>query len=569
VFGLLRIEDWSLAQIEGTSERMRALVEAGMALASEITLDALLQRLVEISAELTAARYAALGVTNHAGTALDRFITTGIGEELRKTIGDLPRGRGILGLLIHEQQALRLHDLSEHPASVGFPPGHPPMRSFLGVPVQLRGVAFGNLYLCEKAGGGDFSEEDEELVSLLAAQAAIAIENTRLYESATHWLRQVETLNEVGNAMLEEVDLPRLLALVALRLRELVGARLVVIALPSETGQLRIEATDGGGGESLVGRSRDLEHTKVGRVFARRRSERVDSLVDDPEVDRESLLQIVEATGIMPRTALYAPLIKRDRSVGLIAVYDRDGQDPRFRDSDQRLAETFADRAAVAVDLSQRVARDTLRRIVQGQETERARMARELHDQTGQALTSILLGLRAIEDADADEIHGRVAGLRDLVTEALQDVRRLAVDLRPTTLDDFGVVTAIERLCGDVAAKSWILVAFHATREVDRMPREVESCLYRVVQEALTNVIKHAGAEHVSVLLAPGDRDLRLIVEDDGAGFDPAGVPSERLGLVGMRERVALVGGSLMVESAPGAGTTLRVTVPLGTGSTE
>ncbi|MDX6495446.1 MAG: hypothetical protein QOE17_1432 [Gaiellales bacterium] len=540
-----------------------------MALASELTLDALLQRLVEISAELTAARYAALGVTNAAGTALDRFITTGIDEELRRTIGDLPRGRGILGLLIHDQQALRLHDLAEHPASVGFPPGHPPMRSFLGVPVQLRGVAFGNLYLCEKQGGGDFSEEDVELVSLLAAQAAIAIENTRLYETATHWLRQVETLNEVGNAMLEEVDLPSLLALVARRLRELVGARLVVIALPNETGQLRIEATDGDGGESLIGHSRDLEHTKVGRVFARRRSERVDSLADDPEVDRESVLQIVAATGIMPRTALYAPLIKRDRSVGLIAVYDRDGQDPRFSDSHQRLAETFADRAAVAVDLSQRVARDTLRRIVEGQETERARMARELHDQTGQALTSILLGLRAIEDADADEIHGRVAGLRDLVTEALQDVRRLAVDLRPTTLDDFGVVTAIQRLCGDVAAKSGISVDFHATREGDRMPREVESCLYRVVQEALTNVIKHAGAEHVSVLLAPGDRDLRLIVEDDGAGFDPSDVPSERLGLVGMRERVALVGGSLTVESTPGAGTTLRVTVPLDTGSTK
>jgi signal transduction histidine kinase len=558
-----------VAQIEGTSERMRALVEAGMALASELTLDALLQRLVEIAAELTAARYAALGVTNPAGTALDRFITTGIDEELRKTIGDLPRGRGILGILIHDQKPLRLHDLGEHPASVGFPPGHPPMRSFLGVPVQLRGIAFGNLYLGEKEGGADFSEEDEELVLLLAAQAAIAIENARLYESATHWLRQVETLNEVGNAMLEEVDLPRLLALVARRLRELVGARLVVIALPTETGQLRIEATDGGGGESLVGRSRDLEHTKVGRVFTRRRSERVDSLVDDPEVDRESLLQIVEATGIMPRTALYAPLIKRDRSVGLIAVYDREGQDPRFGDSDQRLAETFADRAAVAVDLSQRVARDTLRRIVEGQETERARMARELHDQTGQALTSILLGLRAIEDADADQIHDRVAGLRELVTEALQDVRRLAVDLRPTTLDDFGVVTAIQRLCGDVAAKSAISVDFHATREGGRMPREVESCLYRVVQEALTNVIKHAGADHVSVLLAPGDRDLTLIVEDDGTGFAPSQVSPDRLGLVGMRERVALVGGSLTVEAAPGAGTTLRVTVPLGTGSTE
>jgi GAF domain-containing protein len=189
---------------------MRALVEAGMALASELSLDSLLQRLVELAAELTGARYAALGVTNPAGTALDRFITTGIDDDLRRTIGDLPRGRGILGLLIHDQQALRLHDLSEHPASVGFPPGHPPMRTFLGVPVQLRGVAFGNLYLCEKAGSRDFGEDDEEIVSLLAAQAAIAIENARLYESATHWLRQVETLNEVGNAMLDEVDLSSL-----------------------------------------------------------------------------------------------------------------------------------------------------------------------------------------------------------------------------------------------------------------------------------------------------------------------------------------------------------------------
>ncbi|MDX6519711.1 MAG: hypothetical protein QOF08_316 [Gaiellales bacterium] len=534
-----------------------------MALTSELSLDALLLRLVEVASELTGARYAAIGVTNQAGTALDRFITTGIDDDLRRTIGDLPRGHGILGLLISDQHALRLHDLTEHPASVGFPPGHPPMRSFLGVPVQLRGVAFGNLYLCEKRGGADFSEEDDEIVSLLAAQAAVAIENARLYESATHWLRQIETLNEVGNAMLEEVDLPRLLALVARRLRELIGARLVVISLPVDSGELRIEATDGEGGESLVGRARSLDSTKLGRVFSRRRSERVDALVDDPEVDRESVLQIAEATGVLPRSALYAPHLKRDRSVGLIAVYDRDGPDPRFSDADQRLSETFADRAAVAVDLSQRVARDTLRRIVAGQEAERSRMARELHDQTGQALTSILLGLRAIEDAKPDQIRDRVAGLRGLVTEALQDVRRLAVDLRPSTLDDFGVVTAIQRLCSDVAAKSGISIDFHATREGDRMSREVESCLYRVVQEALTNVIKHAAAGNVSVLLAPGERDLTLIVEDDGVGFDPATVDRARLGLVGMRERVALVDGSLTVESAPGGGTTLRVTVPL------
>ena len=352
----------SLTSDSSVEARLESLLEAGIAIASGLDLDRILGRLVELACALTDARHGALGVLDETGNRLSRFITTGVDDDLRRTIGDLPHGRGILGLLIHDQQVLRLHDLTEHPASVGFPPGHPPMRSFLGVPVQLRGVAFGNLYLCEKDGERDFGEDDEEIVSLLASQAAIAIENAKLYESATHWLRQVETLNEVGSAMLEEVDLPRLLALVARRLRELVGAKLVVISLPIEAGQLRIEATDGGGAESLVGRTRDFGRTKVGRVFTRRRSERVDSLVDDPEVDRESLLQIVEATGVMPRTALYAPLVKRDRSVGLIAIYDREGADPRFGDADQRLAETFADRAAVAVDLSQRVARDTNKR---------------------------------------------------------------------------------------------------------------------------------------------------------------------------------------------------------------
>ncbi len=206
----------------GQEGRLRLLVETGIALSSELSLDAVLQRLVEAAAAITGAQYAALGVIDRAGRGLEQFRTTGLSQDLIEEIGDLPVGRGILGVLIKEAQPLRLHDLSEHPRSVGFPPNHPPMRTFLGVQVALRGVAYGNLYLTEKEGGEDFSEEDEELVQLLAAQAAVAIENARLYESARRWSRQLESMTEVGNAIAHETDLSALLELITKRLRELI-----------------------------------------------------------------------------------------------------------------------------------------------------------------------------------------------------------------------------------------------------------------------------------------------------------------------------------------------------------
>ncbi|MGZ4353934.1 MAG: GAF domain-containing protein, partial [Gaiellaceae bacterium] len=180
-----------------TRERTRALVEAGIALSSELSLDAVLQKLVVTAAVLTDARYAALGVLDASGQRLERFLTSGIDDEARAAIGDVPAGRGILGVLIREAAPLRLHDLAQDPRSVGFPPGHPPMSSFLGVPITLRGVAYGNLYLTEKEGGADFTQDDEEAVVMLASQAAVAIENARLYESATRWSAQLESLNEV------------------------------------------------------------------------------------------------------------------------------------------------------------------------------------------------------------------------------------------------------------------------------------------------------------------------------------------------------------------------------------
>jgi signal transduction histidine kinase len=546
-----------MASVTPSQARLRALLDAAVALTSELSLDSLLQRLTAVAAELTGARYAALGVVGNSGLQLERFLTHGIDDDLRTAIGDPPHGRGILGVLIRDATPLRLHDLTEDPRSVGFPPNHPPMRTFLGVPVLLRGVVYGNLYLTEKADGEDFSPEDEELVSLLASQAAVAIENARLYEAATRWSRRLESLNEVGNALATETDVNRLLDLVARRLRELLDARLVAVLLPSGADELRFAAA-AGEGAALVGQTMPRRGSKSGRVLDSRRSERVDSVLDDAEVNWEVTRRIAARTG------LWVPLVARERTIGVIAAHDRLGKDPRFSDDDLRLAETFAARAAVAVDLSERVTRDALRRVVEAQELERRRLARELHDETGQALTSILLGLKTLEETlEGDDSRAAATHVRELVVATLQDVRRLAVELRPKALDDFGLVPALERLIQTFAEQTGIDVDLEAALPEDRLPPEVETALYRIVQESLTNVVKHARARNVSILLTRRGEGVAAVIEDDGRGFDPAGVQDGGFGLVGMRERIALLGGRLDVESSTRGGTTLAIEVPL------
>jgi len=539
-------------------DRLRLLVEAGISLASELSLDALLQRIVETAAELTDARYAALGVVHPSGRGLERFLTTGIDAKTYAAIGEIPQGRGILGVVMRETKPLRLHDIADDPRSVGLPPNHPPMHTFLGAPILLRGVAFGNLYLSEKRNGGDFTEDDEDLIRLLAAQAAVAIENARLYESSTRWLRQLESLNEIGNALAAQLELEPLLAMVATRLRELVSARLVLIALPDTEDALRVAAADGDIASTQVGTRLELHGSKVGRVLERGRSERVDSVLDDPEVDQRTAREL----GIT--TALYVPLIVHGEAIGVVAAHDKLGDDGHFDDDDLRLSESLAARAAIAVDLSERVTRDGMRKVVEAQELERTRLARELHDETGQALTSILLGLKSLEQAlDSDEGREGVASLRDLVVSTLQDVRRLAVELRPSALDDFGLAPALERLVDTYGRQAAVPVHLEIRLGDERLPAEVETTLYRMVQEALTNVAKHADATSISILLTRTASSVRLVVEDDGAGFEPGGARDGGLGLPGMRERVALLDGRLRVESARGKGTTLVAEVPV------
>jgi two-component system, NarL family, sensor histidine kinase DevS len=524
-----------------------------MALASELSLDSLLQRLTELAAELTGARYAALGVIDPTGSHLERFITHGLDDESRAAIGDPPHGRGILGALITDARPLRLHAISDDGRSVGFPPNHPAMGTFLGVPVLLRGMAYGNLYLTEKAGGADFSDEDQSLVELLASQAAVAIENARLYESAMRWSRQLESLIEVSGALARETELEPLLELVARRLLELLDARVVTVALPMGREELRIVTAAGENAEELAGSTMSLAETKAGRVLERGRSERVDTLLDDPEVHRGFTRRFDARSGI------WVPLVVNNRPIGVITAYDKlTTADARFSEDDVRLAETFAARAAVAVELSERVERDTLRRIVAAQELERQRLARELHDETGQALTSILLGLKQLEGAESPEA---VQALRELVVATLQDVRRLAVELRPKVLDDFGLVPALERLTQSFSEQTGIQVDLEASTITERPPVEVETAIFRIVQEALTNVVKHAHAQRVSVLVTRADGRIKAVIEDDGTGFDPSATDGG-IGLIGMRERIELLDGSLVVETSATSGTTVAAEVP-------
>ena len=292
-------------------------------------------------------------------------------------------------------------------------------------------------------------------------------------------------------------------------------------------------------------------------MLERGRSERIDSLLDDPEVDQQATRRL----GV--HSALYVPLIVRGRPIGVVIAHDKQGTTPFFTEDDLRLAESLASRAAIAVDLSERVSRDAVRRVVEAQELERARLARELHDETGQALTSILLGLKPLEQtAESAEAREALASVRELVISTLQDVRRLAVELRPSALDDFGLVPAVERLADTFREQSGLQVDLESQLGEERLTTEVETTLYRVIQEALTNVVKHAGAAG-SASCCSGRTALSLpSSRTTDAGFDPADARGRtRPGRDARAPRLSPAGGS-QVESTPGAGTTVVAEVP-------
>ena len=534
--------------------RLRSLVAAGIALTSELSLETLLQRLAITATELTGARYAAIGVLDPSGRTLEQFVTAGIDDETRRQIGDPPHGRGILGLLIKDARPLRLSEISGDPHSVGFPPGHPPMRTFLGVPIHLRGVAFGNLYVTEKLGGGDFTEEDEELATLLASQAAVAIDNARLYETATGWMRQLESLGEITRALSDELELDVVVRRVCERLCELVDAETAVIVLEGQD-ELQPVAIFGDNAAKFRHTWVSPRAMKARRVMQRGQSERIDSTLDDPEMDQQL------ARELAIHSALMIPMRIAGEPLGVLMVFNHRGRGGRFSDTDMRLAELFAERAAQAIDLSRRVSRDALERVIAAQERERRHLARELHDDAQQMLAAIIIAIRAAALADSRKDGQRTFEHLTRLTEAtIAGIQRVTRQLSPPALEQHGLPIALSDLAGGFRGGG-----LHVDVDValdERLDPHVELVLYRLAQEALTNTAKHAHATGAWITLAVTSGTAHLSIRDDGAGFDPH-TTEKGLGLVAMIERLELIGGTLEVRSRRGAGTIIEARVPL------
>jgi signal transduction histidine kinase len=540
------------------------LLDVGRALTKELDQRVVLDRVLQTAREITGARYAALGILNEQRSELEQFLTLGVDEETQRVIGDLPRGRGVLGALIDNPQPLRLAEVGQHPSSYGFPAGHPVMRSFLGVPIVIRGEVWGNLYLTEKR-SGEFSEQDEEAAVILADWAAIAIDNARLYERSEHRreqaeraVRGLEATRDVVAAIGGEISLEHVLELIVKRGRVLVGARSVVIML--RDGEELVVQASAGHVQEARGVRLPVADSTSGQVLERLRPQRI--------TDVATRLRIDPGEFGVPgaQTALLVPMVYRSVAVGVLAAFDREGNGNEFSEEDEQMLRTFAASAATAVALAQSVQADRLRSSLAAADAERRRWARELHDETLQSLG----GLRVLISSALrrDELPVAQEAMRTAVAQIEQEIdnlRAIITELRPATLDELGLRSAIEGLLDRHREQS----GFQLDGELElpdpsageqRLADDLETTVYRLVQEALTNVAKHARANRVRVAVNEADGQLSIEVRDDGAGFDPE-TASHGFGLAGMRERVSLAGGTLSVDSGE-RGTVLSARLP-------
>jgi signal transduction histidine kinase len=573
------------ASQDSYAQRLRLLVDAGIFFSRELHLEDVLDRIVQTASTVIGARFAALGVINEDGSGLSNFVFTGLSAFDKERIGSLPVGRGLLGAVITEPKPIRLGNLAEDPRSVGFPRNHPPMKSFLGVPIRARDSVYGNLYLTEKEGADEFSEEDERLAVVLAGQAGVAIENARLYgearrseAAARRRQQELELVQEVGSAVVAELDPARVLRLIAQRARTLIDADVALIALQDDMGEeFVIRVATGTRAGSLEGMRIPPSGSISGLVLTTLEP----LIVDDAQTDPRAYSPVADVA--RAKSMLSAPLIEGGEGIGVLTLLHADVA--KFDGEDLFVVKSFADLASIALqnaravsaerdraqleaDLAEAQLREamrtqTLQAVIRAQEDERQRIARELHDSFGQSLASILLGLKVLDQQKTIEaVRERIADVRDVAAAAASDVRRIAFELRPTLLDDLGLEAALQRYAHDVEHRSGIGIRVDAGLGDQRLDSEVETVLYRVAQEAMTNAVKYATASQITIALTTSDGEVRLVVSDDGRGFDLSKVEGKGLGLLGMRERSELVGGKLSIRSEEGGGTTVELRVP-------
>jgi len=543
-----------LDAVRGTRDRMHGLLEAVVAIGSGLELEAMLRRVVEAAVDLVEARYGALGVISEDQRLIE-FIPVGLDAAEISKIHHWPAGQGLLGLLIKEPRPLRLADIGTHPESSGFPAGHPAMRSFLGVPVRVRDRVFGNLYLTEKRGGGEFTEDDEAVLTALGAAAGVAVENARLYEEARrqqHWLR---ASSELTIALLSGAAPATVLADLTRQALELSGADLVTLALPDEDGRrLTLEYAEGDGAAEARGLVVPAGRSLSGQVLASGTPVTVDNFAADP---RTADVTRVPMGHIGP--AVLFPLGTPGNVRGVLTVGRVQGSLPLQQGAASVVA-AFAAQAAVALELADRRADAERLSVFE----DRDRIARDLHDLVIQRLYATGMSLEGMMPLVARrEVADRVRNAVDAMDDTIRDIRATIFALQSRSRSSGPRLRSdIVALVDEMAETLGFPPALRLGSGLDsRASGALSEQVLAVLREALSNAARHSGATRVDVTV---DTDaagvLSVLVRDNGRGIQET---SRRSGLANMADRAAGLGGRLRVAAADGGGTELEWRVPV------
>ncbi|WP_185107631.1 GAF domain-containing protein [Nonomuraea rubra] len=540
-----------LNAVLATRDRVHALLEAVVSVGSDLDLETVLRRIVETATTLVDASYGALGVVGEENTLL-QFIPVGLSEEEIARIEHWPHGLGLLGLLIKDARPLRLGRISDHPESYGFPPGHPPMGTFLGVPVRVRDEVFGNLYLTEKRGGGEFDEEDEAVVIALATAAGVAVENARLYAESRRRETWLQASAELTTSLLSGADPHEVLATMAARARQMCDADLVQVLLPEASGStLTVEVADGEGADELLGTTFDIAATLAGDAFTQGEPLSETDLQNIPDLDSP-----LRRLGYGP--ALLVPLGTMPRVRGVLTLTKRSGRLP-FSRADQQMLESFAGQAAIALELAE--ARRDAERL--GLLEDRDRIAKDLHDVVIQRLFATAMTLMStVRLVERPEASKRLQHAIDELDETIRQIRSSIFALQGTREDIVpGLRAQIVDLVEGAGGHLGFMPGLRMEGQIDTLvPEQVAEHLLAVLREALSNVVRHSHATRAEVSIAVADRRLNLTVSDNGVGLGEGG---RRSGLRNIEERAGRLGGTAELESQEGGGTRLNWHVPL------
>jgi signal transduction histidine kinase len=540
-----------LAAVLSTRDRVHSLLEAVVAVGGNLELDLVLRQIVEAAASLVDARYGALGVIGDAGR-LAEFVTFGMDETQIAAIDHWPEGRGLLGELITHPQPLRLADMSSHARSYGFPNGHPPMTTFLGVPVRIRDEVFGNLYLTEKRDGAEFDDEDEAVVTALAAAAGVAIENARLYDEARRQQAWLRATADTTQKLLSGAEPREVLALVTEQAREICGADLVVLALPAGNGrQLVIEHAAGDEADETVGIVLPVDGSVSGMVLESGKP----LVIPDFTADERVAPAAREHLRLGP--AVVFPLGAPGNVRGILTAGRRPGSLPLAPQAVEVLI-TFAAQAGVGLELAEH-RRDAERFAVLD---DRDRIARDLHDLVIQRLYATGMSLESVTARVGDtEIGRRVSSAVDALDDTIKEIRSaiFALHARPDA-GQAGLRAQILAAADEAAEGLGFAPGLRmAGRLDDEVPAETGEHLLCALRETLSNAARHAAATKVDVTVEAG-LDLALTVRDNGGGIKGT---TRRSGLGNLAERAEMLGGTLEITSPDGGGTEIIWRVPL------